>query len=193
MLEIARNYINLRYRLLPYFYANFHEATVTGMPLMRTLAIGWTHDPKVYDTRFQNQFLLGDGIMCPFESKQPYAPIYLPSGNWYNLYDDSKQPAGEQMLTLGMHTLPVYIRESSIIPMQSLVQTTAEQPSDTLFMHVYKGNRENRFEYYEDDGETFAYEKARATGAWCITGRRKGISYWRNPKAASLLTLSISN
>lgn len=161
VLEIARNYINLRYRLLPYFYSNFYEAAKTGMPLMRTLAINWTHDPLVYDPRFQNQFLLGDGIMVtPFDSKQPYAPVYLPPGTWYNLYDDATEQGGqEKMLTLGMHTLPVFIRESSIIPMQSLVQTTAEKPSDTLFLHVYKGSRENRFEYYEDDGETFAYEK----------------------------------
>lgn len=161
VLEIARNYINLRYRLLPYMYSNFYEASVTGMPLMRTLAIGWTHDPLVYDPRFQNQFLLGDGIMvAPFDSKQAYAPVYLPPGTWYNLYNDARESGGaEKMLTLGIHTLPVYIRESSIIPMQSLVQTTAEKPSDTLFLHVYKGARENRFEYYEDDGETFAYEK----------------------------------
>lgn len=161
VLEIARNYINLRYRLLPYLYSGFHEASVSGMPLMRTLAIGWTHEPLVYDPRFQNQFLLGDGIMvAPFDSKQPYAPVYLPPGTWYNLYNDTVATGGqEQMLTLGMHTLPVYIRESSIIPMQSLVQTTAEKPSDTLFLHVYKGNRNNRFEYYEDDGETYAYEK----------------------------------
>ncbi|WP_126245877.1 glycoside hydrolase family 31 protein [Chitinophaga rhizosphaerae] len=160
VLEIARNYINLRYRLLPYLYSGFHEASATGMPLMRTLAIGYTHDPLVYDPRFQNQFLLGDGILvAPFDSKQTYAPVYLPGETWYNLYNDAKEASGEKMLTLGMHTLPVYIRESSIIPMQSLVQSTAEKPADTLFLHVYKGARSNRFEYYEDDGETFAYQK----------------------------------
>lgn len=161
VLEISRNYINLRYKLLPYIYSCFYDATQTGLPLMRTLALAHTHDPKVYDTRFQNEYQFGPAfLVAPFESKQAYAPVYFPEGNWYNLYDDSKETGGqEKMLTLGMHTLPVYVKESSIIPMQSLVQTTQEKPTDTLFLHVYKGNTGNDFRYYEDDGETFAYEK----------------------------------
>ena len=43
--------------------------------------------------------------------------------------------------------------------MQSLIQTTQQKPSDTLFLHVYKGTVNNDFRYYEDDGETFGYEK----------------------------------
>ncbi|MGN6509047.1 MAG: TIM-barrel domain-containing protein, partial [Chitinophaga sp.] len=161
VLEISRNYINLRYRLLPYIYSCFYEATQTGLPLMRTLALNYTHDPKVYDTRFQNEYQFGPSfLVAPFESKQAYAPVYFPEGEWYSLYDDSKETGGrEKMLTLGMHTLPVYVKESSIIPMQSLVQTTQEKPTDTLFLHVYKGRTANDFRYYEDDGETFGYEK----------------------------------
>ena len=43
--------------------------------------------------------------------------------------------------------------------MQTLVQSTAEKPADTLFLHVYKGDTANTFVYYEDDGETYDYEK----------------------------------
>ena len=43
--------------------------------------------------------------------------------------------------------------------MQSLIQTTAEQPTDTLYLHIYNGNETNRFIYYEDDGKTFDYKK----------------------------------
>lgn len=161
VLEISRNYINLRYRLLPYLYSNFYDATQTGLPIMRTLALGYTHDPKVYDNRFQNQFCFGPSfLIAPFESKQDYAPVYLPEGQWYDLYTDSlEQGNREKMLTLSIQQLPVFIKESSIIPMQTLIQNTTEKPSDTLFLHVYKGNVKHEFTYYEDDGETYAYEK----------------------------------
>ena len=43
--------------------------------------------------------------------------------------------------------------------MQSLVQNTAEKPSDTLFLHIYKGSQAHSFVYYEDDGESFDNEK----------------------------------
>jgi alpha-glucosidase len=61
-------------------------------------------------------------------------------------------------IDLGMSKLPVYVKESSIIPMQSLIQTTAEKPTDTLTVHVYKGDINNKFVYYEDDGESYDYE-----------------------------------
>jgi alpha-glucosidase len=159
-LEIARNYINLRYRLLPYIYSHFYEATQTAMPLNRSLAIDYTHDPKVYDTRFQNQFLFGHAfLVAPFESQKTYAEIYLPQGNWYNLYTDAVSEGGREYLyPISMKQLPVYVKAGSIVPMQSLVQNTTEKPGDTLFLHVYKGGP-NHFLYYEDDGETFNYEK----------------------------------
>lgn len=161
VLEICRNYINLRYRLLPYLYAGFYEASRTGMPLMRTLALTDTHDPNVYDTRFQNQFCFGPAFMiAPFESKENYAPVYFPKGNWYNLYNDSLETGGkEKTLTLGIQQLPVYVKESAIIPMQSLIQHTGQKPADTLFLHIYRGDVKNEYVYYEDDGETYDYEK----------------------------------
>ncbi len=42
--------------------------------------------------------------------------------------------------------------------MQSLVQSTKEKPSDTLFVHIYNGDDLNVFEYYEDDGSTMNYK-----------------------------------
>lgn len=160
-LEIVRNYVNLRYRLLPYLYSNFYEATQTAMPIMRTLAIDYTHDAKVYDARFQNQFMLGHAfLVTPFESQRTYAEIYLPDGRWYDLYTDQVSEGGkEYIFPLSMKKLPVYVKAGSIVPTQSLVQSTAEKPTDTLTIHVYKGGQANSFLYYEDDGETYDYEK----------------------------------
>ncbi|UYQ92671.1 glycoside hydrolase family 31 protein [Chitinophaga horti] len=160
-LEIARNYINLRYRLLPYLYSHFYEATQTAMPIMRSLSIDYTHDPKVYDPRFQNQFMFGHGLLVtPFESQRTYAEVYLPQGKWYSLYTDAVSEGGhEYVYPMMMKHLPVYVKAGSIVPAQSLVQNTTEKPGDTLFLHVYKGEQPNSFLYYEDDGETYDYEK----------------------------------
>ncbi len=160
VLEIARNYINLRYRLLPYIYSAFYEASQSGMPVMRSLAIDYTHDANVYDTRFQNQFQLGKAfLVAPFESTKDFGEIYFPAGRWYNLYTDELQAGGEtKVVPLGLQKIPVFVKGGSIIPMQTLVQTTAEKPADTLFLHVYKGDTANTIVYYEDDGESYDYE-----------------------------------
>ncbi|HVI46676.1 MAG TPA: TIM-barrel domain-containing protein [Chitinophaga sp.] len=160
-LEISRNYINLRYRLLPYLYSTMYEATRTGMPVMRTLALNNTFDPNVYDTRYQNQYGFGSAFMiAPFESTKDFGKIYFPEGHWYNFFTDAITNGQQEVITgLDNKTLPVFIRESSIIPMQSLIQSTNEKPSDTLLLHIYKGDRVNSFVYYEDDGESFDNEK----------------------------------
>jgi alpha-glucosidase len=159
--DVARNYINLRYKLLPYIYSSFYESTQNGIPVNRSLAIENTFDENVYNTTFQNQFLFGKSLMVtPIESEKDFMKIYLPKGKWYNLYNDELNNGGiEKIIQLSTAVLPVYVKESSIIPMQSLVQTTAIAPTDTLVVHVYKGDVENTFTYYEDDGKTFDYEK----------------------------------
>jgi alpha-glucosidase len=161
VLEISRNYVNLRYKLLPYIYSNFYDATQTGQPLMRTLAIDNTHDEKVYDGQFQNQYFFGKALMiAPTESNKNFLKVYFPKGKFYDLYTDAIEAGNqEKIIQLSMQKLPVYVKESSIIPMQSLIQSTSEKPTDTLVLHVYKGNIDNSFVYYEDDGESFNNEK----------------------------------
>jgi alpha-glucosidase len=111
-------------------------------------------------TQFQNQYLFGNAfLIAPFESGKEFGKVYFPKGKWYDLYSDNVQNGNqEKIIQLSLQKLPVYVKESSIIPMQSLVQTTAEKPTDTLVVHVYKGDTNNHFVYYEDDGESFANE-----------------------------------
>lgn len=159
-LDIARNYISLRYQLLPYLYSTFYVSTQTGLPVMRSLAINYTFDAKVLDAAYQNQYEFGDAFMvAPFESTKEYGKIYFPAGSWYDLYNGSVEKGGqEKIVPLKFSKLPVYVKGGSIIPMQSLIQSTIEHPTDTLVVHVYNGPKINHFVYYEDDGKSFNYQ-----------------------------------
>jgi alpha-glucosidase len=161
VLDIARNYISLRYRLMPYLYSAFHDAAASGAPVMRSLAIDYTHDAKVYDPAYQNQYMFGGAfLVAPFESTKEYGKVHFPAGKWYDLYTDALQAGGqESVVELSVQKLPVYVKESSIVPVQSQVQSTSEKPSATLAIHIYKGDINNSTTYYEDDGASFAYEK----------------------------------
>lgn len=160
--EIAKNYVSLRYKLMPYIYSNFYEATQTGMPVSRSLAIDHPFDEKVYSTDYQNEFCFGPSLLVtPVESTVSIMKAYLPAGQWYDFYNDKLfQGNSENYLDLKLSKLPVFVKAGSIIPMQALIQTTAQKPSDTLFIHLYKGSAPNHFVYYEDDGRSFDYEKS---------------------------------
>ena len=170
ILDIARRYISLRYTLLPYIYSSFREATVDGMPVMRSLAIDYTHDQNIYDPRYQNEFLLGPSILVmPEDCNTTFAKVYLPEGEWYDAYTGEKAGENssgnthargqEKIIELSPDRLPVFIRGGSIIPRQSVTQSTSQAPSDTLDLHIYQGHQAGNFLYYEDDGETYDYEK----------------------------------
>ena len=158
---ISRTYIGFRYRLMPYIYSKFFEASQSGIPVARSLSINYPFDEKVYDNIFQYEFLFGDAfLVVPVTTQDEVKKIYLPEGEWYDLFTEEVKTGKEEFYkTNPIYQIPVYVKASSIIPMQTLVQSTKERPSDTLFIHVYNGKEKNEFVYYEDAGEGYDYQK----------------------------------
>lgn len=157
-----RTILEQRYRLLPYLYSSFYTAHKTGMPINRMLPINYTFDNKVYEGKFENQFLFGDNMLvCPVESNKQITDVYLPGNHkWYRLSNDEAfDGAKSYSVAAPLDDLPVFIKAGAIIPMQSVIQHTKEKGNGILYLHVWKGNSNNSFVYYEDDGETYNYEK----------------------------------
>ncbi|MEO8819698.1 MAG: glycoside hydrolase family 31 protein [Ginsengibacter sp.] len=158
---LMRQSIETRYRLLPYLYSSFYEAHLTGMPINRTLAIDYTYNENVYDTRFENQFLFGPSMLvAPVASTNNAEQVYLPSGDWYRFGSDKKYK-GAEIVWVGspLNDLPVFIKAGAIIPMQNVVQTTADKGNGIMYLNVWYGDAPNSFTYYEDDGTTYQYEQ----------------------------------
>ncbi|HWA35383.1 MAG TPA: TIM-barrel domain-containing protein, partial [Cyclobacteriaceae bacterium] len=157
--QISRNYIKLRYQLLPYLYSLFHEAAQTGMPVQRSLAIYYPHDARVYNGQFHHQYLFGPHILvAPVESNKEFAKVFFPPGKWYSIFDGQVIGGDRELIVeTPIHRLPVYIKAGAIIPMQRPVSNTKERV-DELVLHVYHGDDASDFEYYEDDGTTYQFE-----------------------------------
>jgi alpha-glucosidase len=156
----VKKMISYRYRLLPYIYSSFYQSVTVGMPVARSLAIDYTFDDKVYWYVYQNQYMFGDNLLVvPVSCNQNAAKIYLPEGEWYRLSSDQKYK-GNQEVTVDapLDDLPVFVKGSGILPLQSVIRHTGEKPSETLEIHLYNGNVANNFIYYEDDGVTYNYE-----------------------------------
>lgn len=121
-LDICRTAINRRYRLMPYIYTLFEEASVNGMPVMRPLFMLDAKNPA-FRTE-EKAFMLGNDLyIIP-----RWAPeVALPEGNWNILkledQDDGVQPYLAQ-------------RPGSIIPMANLYQNTTELCTDSLTLLV---------------------------------------------------------
>jgi alpha-glucosidase len=157
---ISRGLIEQRYRLLPYIYSTAYEATQTGMPVARTLAINYSFDNAIYRHDYQNEYLFGDNILVtPIISSAQFGKVYLPEGNWYRLTSGQAYSGHcEVVVEAPLNDLPVFAREGAIIPMQSVAQNTSEKTDETLYVHVYNGSKDTSFRYYEDDGVSYEFE-----------------------------------
>jgi alpha-glucosidase len=158
--DISRQWINKRYRLLPYIYSAFYESTQTGMPVARTLAISYMEDNKIYEEEFQNEYLFGGQILvAPVSSEKNTCNVYFPSGDWVRMTNDRLYNGNtEAAVDSPLDDLPVFVKSGGIIPLQSVIQNTSETPSPVLEIHIYNGKAPNTFMYYEDDGITYNYE-----------------------------------
>ena len=163
--ESSVKLISQRYRLLPYIYSAFYTSTQCGLPVARSLAINYTNDEKIWWWKYQEEYLFGDNLLvAPVSCTQNLARVYLPEGGWYRLSSgEFYQGQQEVNVEAPLEDLPVFVRASGIIPMQSVIQNTSEKPSDTLDLHIYAGKNSNSYLYYEDDGQTYNYEQ----GIYC--------------------------
>ena len=133
--QISRNYIKFRYQILPYIYSLFYDASKTGLPVQRSLAIDYPHNYKVYDGQFYNQYLFGPYfLVAPVESNKQFVKVYFPPGEWYSLYNGHKFGGHtEVILECPIHRLPVFVKGGALIPMQPAKSNTKEN-SDTLIL-----------------------------------------------------------
>jgi alpha-glucosidase len=131
------------------------------LPVQRSLSINYTNDNEIYNPEFDNQYLFGPSLLViPAKSTAMSINGYFPEGTWYSFYSDKKVAGPEQKLVASpLDKLPVYVKAGAIIPIQKLTENTSENPGDTLEIHVYAGNVNNHFEYYEDDGTTYNYQQ----------------------------------
>ncbi|WP_370087827.1 glycoside hydrolase family 31 protein [Ekhidna sp.] len=154
--EISKNYIRLRYKLLPYIYGAFLKAAETGMPITRSLCIDYASDEKIFDADFENQYLFGDSVLvAPLASDQRFGKVYLPEGDWYEFFTDEKLTGGQEMIReYALEHLPLFVKASSIIPVYSDARQNSKDVGEHLEFHIYKGTDKSEAEYYEDDGVT---------------------------------------
>ena len=156
----VKEMIARRYRLLPYIYSAFRESAISGLPVARSLAIDFTFDEKIYWWSYQNEYLFGGNfLVAPVSCNQNAAKVYFPGDGWYRLSTGEFYKGGTEVtVEAPLSDLPVFVKASGIIPMQSDVQFTAQKPSSTLELNIYNGTKPNTFNYYEDDGLTYQFE-----------------------------------
>lgn len=162
--KICREYIELRYQLLPYLYTLFWEAATAGAPILRPLLYHYPNDPATYT--LYDQVLLGPSIMAApiYRPGIERRAVYLPEGVWYDWWSKERYEGPRHILAEApLERMPLYVRAGAIIPMAPIQQYVDERAIDELRLCIWPGN--GSWTFYEDDGRSFKYQ----AGEWSTT------------------------
>ena len=160
---ILLNYLNLRYRLLPYLYSVAWDVTANGNTFMRPLVMDFPKDPQVIG--IGDQYLFGPSIMVTpvTEHGATNCPVYLPAAKapWYNFWTGETVAAGQRIdAAAPVETLPLFIKPGSILPMGPFLQYSGEKPADPMELRIYRG-ADGQFTLYKDEGDNYNYENGK--------------------------------
>jgi alpha-glucosidase (family GH31 glycosyl hydrolase) len=167
--EICRQYLNLRYTLLPYIYSSVAQTHRTGLPLMRPLWIAYPGDTQALQR--DDEYLFGDlFLVAPvLSASAQHRVVYLPAGQWRDFWTGDPVAGGQELSRIvDLKTMPLYIRAGAVLPIGPVRQYVSEAFDAILKVRVYPG-ADGGFSYYEDDGESFRYRQGDFTGvdfAW---------------------------
>ncbi len=155
--------LDLRYRLLPYIYSYAWQEHLTGVGLVRPLMFAWPNDPQLrndYRAWLFGQWLLVSPVVHRHQHEKR---LYLPQGTWTEFFTGARYRGGTTItLPLDSHTwsdIPLFIRQGAIIPTQPPMEYVGEHPVTTLTVQIFPAHRATHFDYYDDDGETYAYQR----------------------------------
>jgi alpha-D-xyloside xylohydrolase len=136
-LAIFRDYARLRSQLVPYLVSHGWEASKTGVPLMRPMAMEFPDDPAGY--AFDLQYCLGrELLVSPVTSPGGAVTTYLPPGRWMDWWSGTVH---QGPLTLRrevpLRELPLYLRENSLLVLGPVRNHVAEATVGPLTVEAF--------------------------------------------------------
>jgi alpha-D-xyloside xylohydrolase len=156
---VMKDFINLRYHLLPYIYSISWMVTNEGYTMMRPLVMDFRTDANVFN--IPDQFLFGPALMVnPVTTPGAVSrSVYLPAGtSWTDFWTGKTYEGGQKNDAASpIETMPLFVRAGSIIPYGPEIQY-ATQKADPIELRVYRG-ADGAFTLYEDEDDNYNYEK----------------------------------
>src|SRR5690606_3537789 len=136
---VTRRFTQLKMRLMPYLYQHGLDATRTGVPLMRPMALEFPDDPAA--GHLDRQYMLGsDLLVAPVFSPDGTVEFYLPAGEWTSLLTGETVRVGTWSRgTHGFDSLPLYVRRGAALPWGSRHDRPDYDYHDGLRLRIFPG------------------------------------------------------
>ncbi len=175
--DLARRWIALRYRLLPYLLGSARGAAAAGLPFARALVLDFEDDPTTWP--IGDEFLCGEALLvAPILEPGGRRRVYLPPIRWYEWLSGEAIEGGSWFdVAHELATAPMYLREGAVVPMGPEMVHVGERATDPLVVRVAPFSADGRTSFvaivdgrdveivYRADGERHDVEVTGAPGA----------------------------
>lgn len=139
--DVFRRSAEMKYRLMPYVYAQAKECTEKGLPMLRALFVEFPDDPGAW--RVDDEYLFGSQILVAplLESGITRRTVYLPAGKWIDYQTGKTYESGWHEIEAGTLPIIMLVRDGSVLPHLKLAQCTADLDWSRINLKVYSADR----------------------------------------------------
>lgn len=139
--DVFRKSAEMKYRLMPYVYAQAKECTEKGLPMLRALFVEFPDDPGAW--KVDDEYLFGSQILVAplLESGMTGRTVYLPEGKWIDYQTEKVYEGGWHRIEAGSLPIIMLVRDGSVLPHLKLAQSTAEMDWSKMSLKVYSADK----------------------------------------------------
>lgn len=157
-LNIVKEYLVLRSKLIPYLYTEAQMYSETGLPFIQPIYYSY---PEIYDEPdYKNEYYFGKSLfVCPITKQKDVIMnrtiqgLFLPKGVWYDFITGIKFVGDKRYISFYKdEDYPVFATQGSIIPLAMINEENINSSNnpDGLEIHIFPG-KSNTYTIYEDD------------------------------------------
>ena len=129
----------MKYKLMPYVYAQAKDCSERGLPMVRALLVEFPQDPGAW--LVEDEYMFGSQMLvAPLMESGTERTVYLPKGKWIDYQTGKVYEGGYQTIEVGEIPAVILVRDGSLIPHVPLAQRTDEIDWNKIEWKAYKAD-----------------------------------------------------
>jgi alpha-D-xyloside xylohydrolase len=128
---------DLKYRLMPYVYAQAKGCSEHGLPMLRALFVEFPDDPGSW--LVDDEYLFGSSILVALlmHENETGRNVYLPPGTWIDYQSGKNYSGGWHNIEAGEIPEIILVRDGTAIPKIALAQSTSQMDWSKIELDVF--------------------------------------------------------
>lgn len=192
-LEVAREYMQLRHKLIPYLYTHSYQAKETAISLIRPMYYQKQEKPaySLPDQYYFGSELIAAPFLDPADEMTNLSrqTIWLPEGEWFD-YFSAEYYQGQSWYNIygDLSDFPLFAKAGAIIPLAAEADFGDTANPAKLEIEIFPG-ADNIFELYEDNGAAVETELKTAKTIFKLNWQQKELNFEILPLEGSAVVI----